>query len=149
MYPIHNQIYSYDRRGIRYHGGYNKIFYYLYGTVRIIGMAGVVYTSQFNSLFDVWGNGLKRQKNPSNCDGGNANSGIVCNEFRRFWDKALVVLQRNADRFRRCNCISECSSIILLYRTDVSTSLGGNSAQAQEMIKGHIVVTMKGGDNNG
>ena len=92
MYSIHNRILADDSRGFRYHGGYDKIFYYLYGTVRIIGMAGVVYTSHFNSLFDVWGNGLKRQKNPSNCDGGNANSGIVCNELRRFWDKAFVVL---------------------------------------------------------
>ena len=148
MYPIHNRIHSYDRRRIRRHGGYSKVFLILYGTVRIIGMAGMVYTIHFNSLFDVWGNGLKCQKNPSNCDGGNANSSIVRNELRRFWDKAFVVLQRNADRFRCCNCISECSSIILLYRTDVSTSLGGNSAQAQEMIE-FIGITMKGGDNNG
>ena len=149
MYPIHNQIYSYDRRGIRYHGGYNKIFYYLYGTIWTIGMASMVYPSHSFMFLGVRCNGIKCQKNPSNSDGDDVNSIIVYHEHLIVWNKAFVVLQRNADRFRRCNCISECSSIILLYRTDVSTSLGGNSAQAQEMIKGHIVVTMKGGDNNG
>lgn len=92
MYPIHNQIHSYDRRRIRSHGGYNKIFLILYGTVRIIGMAGMVYTIHFNSLFDVWGNGLKRQKNPSNCDGDDVINIIVCDEHRSVWNKAFVVL---------------------------------------------------------